>query len=128
MTKDNIKDLEQWSFCDNQKDCDELFDLATKGIKTATSYIYEGQSESSNLSILTNWDKSKKVLLKTLSVKILKFKDVNEEMAYKEGEGDRSLKYWQKVHRIFFSKYCSSFNDETLICYEEFEIIQNIED
>lgn len=128
MIKDNIKDLEQWSFCDNKKDCDELFDLAIKGIKTATSYLYEGQGEPSDLSILTNWNKSKKVLLKTLSVKILKFKDVNEEMAYKEGEGDRSLIYWQKVHRDFFRKYCPSFNDETLIWYEEFEIIQNIED
>ena len=29
---------------------------------------------------------------------------VDEEQAYKEGEGNRSLDYWRKVHNEFFTE------------------------
>ena len=52
---------------------------------------------------------------------------VSEEHAYKEGEGDRSLEYWRKVHKEFFTEELKSLNQEfdenmELVC-EEFEVV-----
>jgi len=36
-------------------------------------------------------------------MKLVRFCDVTEGFARKEGEGDISLEYWQKEHKWFFS-------------------------
>ena len=36
--------------------------------------------------------------------KVVPFDLVDEEQAYKEGEGNRSLDYWRKVHNEFFTE------------------------
>lgn len=41
---------------------------------------------------------------KLLFFKASFFMEVNEAHAYKEGEGDRSLAYWRKVHEEAFTK------------------------
>ncbi len=53
---------------------------------------------------------------------ICKFNEVAETHAYEEGEGDRSLGHWRKVHREFFSEFGSFEEDEKLLC-ERFEVV-----
>lgn len=44
-------------------------------------------------------------IVKTTRIQICNFKDVGEEVAVAEGEGDLSLEYWRKAHRDFFSPF-----------------------
>lgn len=44
------------------------------------------------------------VVIQIIFVEIVRFNEVGEEHAYLEGEGDRTLRYWRKVHEEFFTK------------------------
>ena len=58
---------------------------------------------------------------------MVEFDQVTAEHAWKEGEGDRSLEYWRKVHEDFLSKELAeinrSFNGHTKVVCEEFEMV-----
>ena len=87
--------LERWHFCDNKEAVDKLFELVKRGIKTATAYLFFNQIVATHTqSILTNWDNSEHLLLKTTKTYITRFNQVTEAHAFKEGEDDRSLKSW----------------------------------
>ncbi len=55
---------------------------------------------------------------------VCRFCDVGREHAYNEGEGDRSLEYWRKVHRDFFKRELEehglSFDENMLVVCETF--------
>ena len=57
----------------------------------------------------------------------LPFRDVSEDHAYKEGEGDRSLAYWRQVHEELFTKWLAeiglSFSPESKVVLEEFQVV-----
>lgn len=128
-----LKDLKEWKFGTDKKDSDYLFELVKSGVKTAISYLYENQKlkkDLSNYSILTNWDKTQKILIETTKKNIIKFKDVSSEHAYKEGIGDRSLQSWNILYRKFFTsilaKKNENFNDDIKIVCEEFKVVKII--
>ena len=123
-----------WYFCDTEKCANELADLVCKGIKRATAslhYWYERGKERlpeiDDFSIVTNWDGIAQCIIKTKKVTILPFKNVSSDMAFTEGEGDKSLEYWRRAHKSFFGRESESekidFSEETLIVFEEFEMI-----
>lgn len=56
----------------------------------------------------------------------MKFKEMTEDLAKLEGEGDLSLEYWKNTHYNFFKSYNSKFNNEILIVFEIFEVKQII--
>ena len=66
-------------------------------------------------------------IIKTLKVYVTEFNRVSEEHAFKEGEGDRSLDYWRKVHVSFLTNELASvnrlFNENTKVVCEEFEVV-----
>ena len=66
-------------------------------------------------------------IIKTLKVYVTEFNQVSEEHAFKEGEGDRSLDYWRKVHESFLTNELASvnksFNENTKVVCEEFEVM-----
>lgn len=108
-----------------------LAELTAKGIKTATTSgydLYEKEKEplpiEGEFNIILNQDDC---ITQTTKVYVVPFRDVTNEHAYKEGEGDRSLDYWRKVHIDFFTKYYTenavTFNDDSLVVCEEFEVI-----
>ena len=53
--------------------------------------------------------------------------DDSQEHAYKEGEGDRSLEYWRKVHIDFLTRELAeinkAFTKKTQLVCEEFELV-----
>ena len=56
-------------------------------------------------------------------MRLVRFCDVTEEFARKEGEGDLSLEYWQTEHQRFFT--CTGhFSDDMELITEEFEVIE----
>ena len=52
------------------------------------------------------------------------FCQVSADHAFKEGEGDKSLTYWQQVHQAFFTECLAEagleFSQESGVVLEEF--------
>lgn len=129
---------EAWAFGDSPEMADELLDLVLKGIKTGTAGSYDSYLEDNDplpevgsYSICLSGDGRPKCIIQTLAVKTVKFKDITEEDAYKEGEGDRTLAYWRRVHQAFWERehaeYSLSFSPEMLVVYEEFKVVYSPE-
>ncbi len=105
---------ETWYFCDNEDSANELGGLVLAGIKTATcslTWAYEAEGEkipeTGDLSVITNWDGDPLCVIETTEVEIKPFNQVDEQFAYDEGEGDRSLAFWRNAHLSFFSRECA---------------------
>lgn len=118
-----------WAFGDTPGMADELSALVIGGKKTATSslyaeYLQEGEPlpKSGQLNILLDSQGKPVALLETTGVEVLKFSEVSEEHAIREGEGDLSLEYWRTEHRRFWSKG-KRFDDSTLVVTECFKVI-----
>lgn len=113
------KTFEAWHFCNNEKDANELADLAKKGVKKATTGLLKSyQIESDPLPIpgdyhiVTYWDKSAACIIQVLEVEILPFRDVTPRHAAIEGEGDGSLQYWREGHLKFYNEEAKEYNFE----------------
>lgn len=125
------EEYEAWAFGDEP---DKLAELTVKGIKTATCSAYcwyeSGQEELPKVgeySVILNSENNAVCVIKTTKVYIEQFKNISKEHAYKEGEGDRSLEYWRRVHKEFFTKELSEagkeFSEDMKLVCEEFEIV-----
>ena len=58
-------------------------------------------------------------------VEVVPFDEVDEEHAYLEGEGDRSLEYWREVHERFFTEHAThdrGFATDMPIVCERFRV------
>ena len=132
--KPGLNRYEVWHFCDNQESADKLVQLVLQRIKTATcgmlwSYAAEGEKVpvAGDLSIITDWEGEPKCVIQTTQVNIKTFDQVDAQHAYEEGEGDRSLDYWRKVHWEVFSRECAAMGrepggDMPLVC-ERFRVL-----
>lgn len=129
-------EYEAWAFGDAP---DELANLVLRGIKTGTSSAYplyelgnEPLPQKGEYSVILNSKDEAVCVIKTVNVEMLSFKEVGEMHAYKEGEGDRSLKYWRQVHKKFFETCMTEaglmFDEDMLVVYEEFEVVYSGKD
>lgn len=125
-----------FTFGNTEAMADELVQLVLDGKKTGTSSGYElyflpGETEvlpkSGQIDIMLDGREQPVGVIQNISVEVLPFKDVNDDQAHKEGEGDLSLDYWRRVHIKYWEPYYQvnklPFNDDTLIVYEEFKVI-----
>ena len=113
---------------------DQLADLVFRGEKTATASAYELYKleneplpqEGSFDVILDSQDRAV-CIVEITKVSVLPFNEVSAEHAFKEGEGDKSLDYWQQVHQEFFTECLAEagleFSQETVVVLEEFRKI-----
>lgn len=124
-------EYEAWQFGES---ADKLADLVVKGIKTATCSLYywyqDGKEKApveGDYGVILNSENEAICIVKTTKVYILPYCNVSEEHAYKEDEGDRSLKYWRMAHEEFFSKELAEvgkkFQDNMEVVCEEFELV-----
>lgn len=123
---------EAWSFGEAP---DKLAGLIKKGIKTATCSAYdlylknnEPIPKAGDYSVILDSDDEAVCIIQTTKVYVVPFHQVTEEHAFKEGEGDRTLKYWREVHEAFLSRELSSihraFNEDIQVVCEEFELVE----
>ncbi|CAH0343987.1 ASCH domain-containing protein [Bacillus sp. CECT 9360] len=123
-----------WHFSANKEDANELAALVRNNVKTATSslhmlYEMEGvkRPQKGELNIITDWDGVAQAITETVNVSIIPFKEVSEDFARKEGEGDRTLHYWRTVHIDFFTKELMNmniaFSEDMLVVCEELRLI-----
>ena len=80
-----------------------------------------------DLSIVTNFAGDPLCVIETQRVDIVPFKEVSQEFAATEGEGDGSLAYWRRAHEAFFGRECrrigrQATQDMPVVC-ERFEVI-----
>lgn len=111
---------------------DELAELTQKGIKTATASAYELYGLENeplpapgDFSIILDSEGEAVCIIRTTRIDIVPFDEVTADFAWKEGEGDRSLQYWRKVHIDFFeeeyTRHGMTFNEKIKVVCEEFE-------
>ena len=123
------QDIEDWHFGSDMKTANELFDLVLREEKVATSYLFFNSTKlNKGFSVLTNWDKTKKLIILTTDIYVTTFSEITAEHAKKEGEANKSLESWQKIHKDFFSKELKkhnlNFNENIKIVCEEFKVIK----
>ena len=112
---------------------DQLAQLVVAGIKTATASgyrLYEAAGEplpQKELSIILNGQDQPVCVIRVNEVRVLPYNEVTAELAYLEGEGDRSLAYWRQAHEAFFRAeyplYGLEFQADELVVFELFECL-----
>ncbi len=128
------KPYDVWCYGDTP---DELAELTRNGIKTATASAYplyelEGQElpEAGAYSVILRADESAVCVICTETVYVVPFREVTAEQAYREGEGDRTLGYWRKVHERFFRKELEdaglTFSEDMGVVCEEFKVVYTL--
>ena len=113
---------------------DKLADLVVQKIKTATRSAYdlyaidnEPLPKAGEYSIILNSKDEAVCIIQTRRVYVTEFNHVSAEHAFKEGEGDRTLEYWRRVHENFLRNELASvnksFDGTTKVVCEEFEVV-----
>lgn len=120
-----------WQFGD---DPDRLAQLVLEGLKTATAsteVLYELEQEPlppvGGYNIILDSRDRPVCVTRTTRVYVVPFDQVSPAHAWKEGEGDRSLNYWRRVHRDFFTDELAeaglAFREDIPVVCEEFEVV-----
>ncbi|WP_298474688.1 ASCH domain-containing protein [uncultured Maribacter sp.] len=121
-------------FCDNEKDANTCAKLVTSGIKKATTDSLIGiQNRNEKLpkigdfTVITNWEGEAQCIVETTKVTLRPFFSIDEAYASKEGEGDKSLDYWKKVHWDYYTREFEDFNrkpsESMIVVCHEFELV-----
>lgn len=128
------KTYDAWAFGNSLEMANELAALVLEGKKTATSSLYKLFELGNEVfpyaglhNIILDGSGKAIVIIETTEVKIIPFDEVSAEFAYLEGEGDRSLKYWQDVHEIFFKRELEGtgmeFDRKMQVVCEKFKLV-----
>ncbi len=135
-----------WSFGSTPEEADRLLALVLEGRKTATAsalWEYEPGAqgddggdtlvrtqvdvevpEPGSLSIVLDGAGRPRALLRTTHVEVVRFGDVDEEHARREGEG--SLERWRAEHRRFFEEHAPAgqrVDEDTRVVLERFVVV-----
>lgn len=125
------EDYEAWAY---GGDPDGLAELTRTGVKTATAsagplYELEGEPmpEAGEHSVILDSRGEAVCVIRTTRVYTVPFNQVSAEQARREGEGDRSLAYWRRVHEDFFRAELAEagleFSPAMPVVCEEFEVV-----
>ena len=117
----NGKNYDVFSFGDKP---DELLRLVLAGQKIATSCIYRGSAaQVGDISIIVDSKGDAKAVVETVRIDIVPFNQVTDAFAQKEGEGDKTLETWRRIHLSFWG----NIDPDTLLECEEFRLLYQTE-
>lgn len=122
---------QEWAF---GVDADLLAHLVLTGEKTSTASaypLYELENEPlptvGTYNVILDSKNNAVCVTQTKKVTIVPFHEVSAEHAYKEGEGDKSLNFWKKVHKKFFTECLNKaglkFTTDMKVVCEEFSVV-----
>lgn len=119
---------ERWKF---GADNDKLVRLVLNGDKRATTslyeeYILEGAElpKVGDRSIILFDDEREACLIENVEVIVTEFRNITAELAFIEGEGDKSLAYYRNEHIKIFKNIDASFSDDSKVVFEVFKVIE----
>lgn len=121
-------------FCADEHNANLCAELILRGEKRAScslDYWYSEKDEPmpvvGDLQVVTNWDGIPVCIIEVTSVTKQKYNEVTPEFAALEGEGDKTLDWWQKAHWHFFSKECVELgispSEDMLLVLEQFKMV-----
>lgn len=121
-------------FCADEYNANVCADLILKGEKTASCsmdywYSHKGETmpEIGHLLVVTDWQGEPKCIVEITSVEKCRYKDVTQEFAAAEGEGDKTLAWWHQAHWRFFSLECEELGieptEDMLLVLERFKVV-----
>ena len=77
--------------------------------------------------IVTDWVGNPRAIIETIKVKQVPFNKITSEFAEIEGEGDKTLDYWRKVHEAYYKRematHIEKFDKNMIIVCEYFKKI-----
>ncbi len=123
--------FEAWAFGggDTPDLADELAELVLHGPKRATASAYQDAVADDDLpviggySVILDSKDSPVSIIRTTRIDLVPFGEVDEQFAWDEGEGDRSLEWWRAAHIHFLAGKGCTLTDETLLVLERFEMV-----
>ena len=128
---------ERYAYCFyfgfNKALAEELLQLVLEGKKRATcssvrSFEIEGDPlpRSGDMSVITNYEGEPRCVIQTIRVTVLPFRDVNFELAVREGE-DENLESWRQGHIRAFTQEGNSlgfeFSEDMPVVFEDFTVV-----
>lgn len=123
-----------WQFGYGVEQGNRLLDCVLNGPKRATAgalWAYEAEGEAipvaGDFGVLLDGHGNARCVIRTASVDVVPFDQVDAAFAYDEGEGDRTLEYWRDVHWTYFSRELEELGraasaDMPVVC-ERFEVV-----
>lgn len=118
-----------WAFGDSPEMANALAALVVKGVKTATccslaSFNADDATPGpGSYHIILNGQGAPVCVIRIVSLRLMRFSEVTEAFARKEGEGDLSLDYWREEHKAFFTREGVYADDMELVA-EEFVVVE----
>lgn len=139
--------MERWGFADPGPLRDELTALALAGTKTTTASLYlEYEVEGETLAapgqrdLLVDSSGRPVAIVETLSIRVVRLADVDDQHAIDEGEGYADAAAFRASHERFWIESGAvdrvrahlgdptwSVTDDTLVVAERFRIVQVID-
>ncbi|MCG6285166.1 ASCH domain-containing protein, partial [Vibrio vulnificus] len=121
-------------FCADEHNANLCAELILRGEKRAScslDYWYSEKGEPmpvvGHLQVVTNWDGIPICIIEMTSVTKQKCSEVTPEFAALEGEGDKTLDWWQEAHWNFFSRECVELGGggggDMLLVLEQFKVV-----
>ena len=123
-----------WQFGYGVEQGNRLLECVLTGPKRATAgalWAYEAEGEllpvPGDFSVLLDGHGVARCVIRTVSVDVVAFDEVDASFAYDEGEGDRTLEYWRDVHWKYFVRELETLGrvaepDMPVVC-ERFEVV-----
>lgn len=127
--QDKYPGAASWAFGDTPQMADELVALVINGAKTATCSAFssyqphEPLPQIGSYNIVLDGAGAPACVTRTVSLRLIRFNDVTQALAEKEGEGDLSLGYWQREHQAFFARG-GTFSEDMELIFEEFTLVE----
>ena len=118
-----------WGFGSDAEMATELGLLVRDGPKRATASLRADYGDDEplptpgGLAVILDGDGEPLCVIRTTAVEVRAFGDVDEEFAWTEGEGDRSLAYWRAAHVEFFATQGVDVTDDDEVVLERFELV-----
>jgi len=118
-----------WGFADDAKPdlMTRLGLLVRDGPKRATAareddFARDGEPipEPGDHSVILDGEGHPICIIRTTSVEIRPFGQVDAQFAWDEGEGDRTLEWWRAAHIRYFASVGTPVDDATPVCLERF--------
>lgn len=130
--------IDAWGFGDNPELKDELLGYILQGIKrSSTSLLKESEIEGypddneGDYNIILNGKDEPAAVIKTVKVTRVKYRNVDADHAYWEGEGDRSLETYFLEHDKYYKRIGESlgleFNKDMLVDLVRFELVYPVQ-
>ena len=118
-----------WGFGSSPEQATELGLLVRDGPKRATASLVSSYADdepmpvAGDLGVIVDGAGEPLCVVRTTAVEVCAFGEVDEEFAWTEGEGDRSLAYWREAHIRFFETQGTPPGETTPVVLERFDLL-----